>query len=29
VPDGVFESLTTWGPEADAASSSAQNTAPA
>ncbi len=27
VPEGVFESLTTWGPAADAASSSAQNTA--
>src|SRR5687767_9116890 len=26
VPDGVFESLTTWRPLADAASSSAQNT---
>src|SRR5918992_5682080 len=26
VPDGVFESLTTCGPETDAASSSAQNT---
>jgi hypothetical protein len=26
VPDGVFESLTTWRPEADVASSSAQNT---
>src|SRR3990170_1837221 len=27
VPDGVFESLMTWGPETRAASSSAQNTA--
>src|SRR5215216_4412799 len=27
VPDGVFESLTTWGPETRAASSSAHSTA--